>query len=300
MQMQRASGLLTHPTSLPSPYGIGDLGKGAYKFIDFMHQAGQKLWQILPLGPTGYGDSPYQSFSTFAGNHYLISPDLLCEEGYLTVNDLEDIPAFKSTSVDYGSVIEYKMNLYHKAFKAFQINATPEQEQAYTKFCKQHKKWLYNYTLFVAVKEHFIEKRKMEKDTAAQDAFRTNNEKFLTKSQIKDYYYGAVWNSWPTDIAKGTKEAIIQYQKLLAEEIRFHSFLQYEFFRQWDIVRKYANKKGIKIIGDVPIFVAIDSSDVWAEPELFQLDKLGNPKAVAGVPPDYFSETGQLREFNQI
>lgn len=273
MKMERVSGLLVHPTSFPSPYGIGDLGRGAYEFVDFMHRAKQSLWQILPLGPTGYGDSPYQSFSTFAGNHYLISPELLVKEGYLKFSDIESIPDFDPNAIDYGPVIEYKMDLYRKAFSNFKPN------KAYTKFCKDNKKWLADYTLFVALKKHFIEARKNDLGIAQEDA---------------DYYYGAVWNTWPEEIAKRNKKAMAEYQKLLADEIEFHNFLQYEFFRQWGELRAYAREKGIKIVGDVPIFVAMDSSDVWSEPGLFQLDKNGNPKFVAGVPPDYFSETGQL------
>jgi len=292
--MERASGLLVHPTSFPSKYGIGDLGQGALDFIDFMKAAKQRLWQILPLGPTGYGDSPYQSFSTFAGNPYLISPDLLQKEGYLAFTDIEDAPAFDARAVDYGPVIEYKMELLRKAFTGFKANATAVQKKAYEKFCKANDGWLDNYSLFVALKKHFIEERKNDLGSPAQDAFAKANKKYLTEDQIKDYYYGAVWGSWPEDIAKRTKDGIAKYKKLLADEIAFECFLQYEFFRQWNDVRTYANKNGIKIIGDVPIFVAMDSSDVWAAPELFQLDKAGNPKAVAGVPPDYFSETGQL------
>ena len=294
MQMERASGLLVHPTSFPSPYGIGDLGDGAYKFIDFMYTAKQRLWQVLPLGPTGYGDSPYQSFSTFAGNHYLISPDVLCKEGYLNFDDIENIPDFDPLSVDYGPVIEYKMDLLRKAFENFKANAKPAQKKAYEKFCKDNKKWLDNYTLFVSIKRHFILMRENDMGSPALEAFREANAKLLTEDQIKDYYYGATWGSWPEDIAKRKKAAIAEYRTMLTKEIEFHSFLQYEFFREWKSLRAYAHKKGIKIIGDVPIFVAMDSSDVWAEPELFQLDKDGNPKAVAGVPPDYFSETGQL------
>jgi len=286
--MERSSGLLAHPTSFPSAYGIGDLGSGAYEFIDFMQKSKQRLWQILPLGPTSYGDSPYQSFSTFAGNHYLISPDLLQEEGFLSSFQLPD---FDPNFVDYGPVIEYKMGLFRSAFKNFKTKPS----KAYSDFCKKHSAWLDDYALFMALKTHFIDQRKNEfSDSPAVEAFRKANKKYLTEDQVKDYYYGAVWNSWPEDIAKREASALAKYRKLLAEEIDFHCFLQYEFFRQWEAVRAYANKKGIKVIGDVPIFVAMDSSDVWSEPELFQLDKKGNPKAVAGVPPDYFSETGQL------
>ena len=298
--MKRASGLLVHPTSFPSLFGIGDLGSEAYEFIDFMESAKQHLWQVLPLGPTGYGDSPYQSFSTFAGNHYLISPNLLVKEKYLAFTDIENIPYFDPNSVDYGPVIEYKMDLYRRAFAQYKENATDRQKKAHADFEKKNKDWLDDYTLFVALKKHFIEERKNELTSPAQENFREINKKYLSEDQIKDYYYGAVWNSWPNDIA-GTgpsgqrdKNTIAKYQNLLADEIAFHSFLQYEFFRQWDELRTYAHSKNIMIVGDIPIFVAMDSSDVWAAPELFQLDKNGNPKAVAGVPPDYFSETGQL------
>ena len=294
MQMQRASGLLAHPTSFPSKYGIGDLGKGASDFVDFLESAKQMLWQILPLGPTGFGDSPYQSFSTFAGNHFLISPDILCEEGYLTFSDIEAAPDFDPKSVDYGPVIDYKVSLLWKAFKKFKEAAKPEQLNAYEKFCKKEKGWLDNYTLFVALKKHFIEERKNDLGSPALVAYTEANKKHLSEDQIKDYYYGAVWSSWPNDIAKREKAALSTYKAQLAEDIEFHSFLQYEFFRQWNLIKTYANKKGIKIIGDIPIFVALDSSDVWADVSLFRLDSDGNPLAVAGVPPDYFSETGQL------
>lgn len=286
--MERYSGILVHPTSFPGPYGIGDLGAGAFEFIDFLHEAGQRLWQVLPLGPTGFGDSPYQSFSTFAGNHYLISPDLLLKEGQLEKAELENIPSFDPNSVDYGPVIDYKMNLFRKAYKRFVPNAT------YKNFCQANKKWLDNYSLFVALKKHFIKERSQELNSPAQDKFREANKKYLTEAQIKDYYYGAVWGSWPEGLAKREKKALEKYSALLADEINFERYLQYEFFQQWNAVRNYAHKKGIQIVGDLPIFVAMDSSDVWAEPELFQLDDKGNPKAVAGVPPDYFSETGQL------
>jgi len=292
---KRASGILVHPTSFPSPYGIGDLGTGAYQFIDFLEEAKQELWQILPLGPTSFGDSPYQSFSTFAGNHYMISPDILHGEGFLTKKDLENTPQSDPMSVDYGPVIEYKMNLFRTAYKKFKTKANATQKKAYTAFCKQNKEWLSNYTLFVAAKNHFIEERRNEMDDSEGVAkFRKDNSEYLSEDQIKDYYYGAVWGSWPKGLVKREKKSIAEYTEKLADEIDFHKFLQYEFFRQWNALKAYANEKGIKIIGDIPIFVAWDSSDVWAEPELFILEKDGSPTAVAGVPPDYFSATGQL------
>jgi len=288
--MNRRSGVIAHPSSFPSPYGIGDLGAGAYEFVDFLHKAKQNLWQILPLGPTGYGDSPYQSFSTFAGNHYLISPDLLVEEGLLTEDDVKEPPHFDPLYIDYGQMIEYKMSLFYKAFKRF----AAKKPKSYEKFCNNQKAWLVDYALFVALKKHFIQERSNEIDSPGLKLYTAENESFLTEEQAKDYYYGAIWTSWPVDIAGRETSAIAKYTKLLADEIEFQKFLQYEFFTQWQDLRKYANKNKIKIVGDVPIFVAMDSSDVWSEPDLFQLDKAGNPKVVAGVPPDYFSETGQL------
>ena len=256
----RASGVLAHPTSFPSPYGIGDLGAGAYDFIDFLQKSNQKLWQVLPLGPTGFGDSPYQSFSTFAGNFLLISPDELRKEGWLFEADLSDKPAFDPRAVDFGGVIEYKMSLYKKAFAYFKAGATTAQKTKLTKFCTKHK-WLEDYALFYALKEHFG---------------------------------GKPWYEWTPSLALRETTALAEMKKVLIDSIDFCKFLQYEFFRQWDALKSYANKAGISIIGDIPIFVAGDSADVWASPELYMLDKKGRPTAVAGVPPDYFAETGQL------
>jgi len=258
--LQRSSGILVHPTSFPSPYGIGDLGAGAHAFIDFLKAANQKLWQVLPLGPTGYGDSPYQSFSSFAGNHYLISPEALVTQGWLTASDLEGAD-FNPRAVDYGPVIEYKMGLLKKAFKQFKANATTANKSRLTKFCKRHSAWLDDYALFMA---------------------------------LKDYHGGAPWTEWPKELAERDTKAIAAIKTKLAEEIEFTKFLQCEFYDQWGKLRTYANKAGIKIIGDIPIFVSMDSADIWANTELYALDKDGKPTGVAGVPPDYFSETGQL------
>ncbi|MDR1914813.1 MAG: 4-alpha-glucanotransferase [Clostridiales bacterium] len=291
--MKRSSGVIAHPTSFPSPYGIGDLGKGAIDFIDFVKNAGLKLWQILPLGPTSFGDSPYQSFSTFAGNHYLISPDILREQGYLTDEDLYDKPYFPNDKVDYGPVITYKMNIFHKAHDRF--SATLTKQSDYLAFCVKNAEWLNDYALFMAAKEYFINKRQNDfDDTRELVAFRKSNEKFLTENQIRDYYYGAVCSSWPEDLAKHDPVAVKNWTDKLLKDVEFFKFLQYEFFREWALVKEYANDAGIKIIGDIPIFVAMDSSDTWANKNLFQLDERGYPLAVAGVPPDYFSETGQL------
>jgi 4-alpha-glucanotransferase len=313
---KRAAGVLTHPTSFPSPYGIGDLGKGAYDFIDFLAEAKQKLWQVLPLGPTGFGDSPYQSFSAFAGNPYLISPDELAKEGWLTEEDLTEIPDFDPHSVDYGPVIIYKMNLFKKAYNRFVLSEGEEVPQdaqvakpsgaggaapspssykrAFARFCKKNKAWLDDYALFMAIKSHLIESRKNEFETPELKAYAKATKKHLTPDQVNDYYYGAAWSSWPTELANRDAVALKKISILLRDEIELVKFLQYAFFRQWDALKAYANKKGIRIIGDIPIFVAMDSADTWGMPELYHLNGDGWPTAVAGVPPDYFSETGQL------
>ena len=258
---RRASGVLVHPTSFPSSYGMGDLGAGAYAFVDFLKAARQKLWQVLPLGPTGFGDSPYQSFSSFAGNHYLISPDELRNEGWLTDNDLSNIPGSNPRYIDYGSVIGYKMGLFRKAFDKFKATATATQKTRVTKFCNKNKDWLDDYSMFTALKHHFG---------------------------------GKEWHKWPTDLAHRKSGALEEMRIKLSDSVEFCKFLQYEFFRQWGNLKEYANSAGVKIIGDIPIFVAHDSADVWANPELYHLDAKGQPTEVAGVPPDYFSATGQL------
>jgi len=259
--VRRSCGILVHPTSFPGRYGIGDLGDGATRFIDFLESAGQSLWQILPLGPTGYGDSPYQSFSTFAGNFYLISPDEWVTQGYLTSGDLYDVPWFDPRCVDYGPMIEYKMSICKKAFDRFLSHATRAQKSGYARFCDRNEYWLDDYALFTSLKNHFR---------------------------------GAVWNKWPTAIAERKDEAMAEYTAMLEEEISFYKFLQYEFFRQWEGIKKYANEKDISIVGDLPIYVSMDSADVWANPGLFLIDGDLQPTAVAGVPPDYFAEDGQL------
>ena len=258
---KRTSGVLLHPTSFPSPWGIGDLGSAAYQWLDFLVQAGQQLWQVMPLGPTGYGDSPYQSFSSFAGNPLLISPDLLLEEGLLTVADMQDLPNFSDNTVDYGAVIPYKMQLLRRAFANFNSSANEDMRSAFNAFRAHHAAWLDTYAMFTA---------------------------------LKDSHGGAAWNSWPKALRERDPEALRQALKgEVAEGYMFHSFAQWLFDRQWANVRSYANDHGIKIIGDIPIFVAFDSSDVWANPELFFLDEKSNPTVIAGVPPDYFSVTGQ-------
>lgn len=284
----RKSGILAHPTSFPSEFGIGDLGKGSLDFIDFLEKAGQKLWQILPLGHTSFGDSPYQSFSAFAGNIYLISPEILVEKGYLRKNDIAHIPEFDKRKVEFGKVIEYKTALYEKAFENFKISTE------YLAFCKENEFWLDDYSLFMALKNYFIEERKNSYESKEYKEYYKKCEKKKDINSIKDSFYGGAWNSFPENIRDRKPEAIEKYSHLLKNKIDFYKFLQFEFFEQWNYIKEYANNKNIEIIGDIPIFVAEDSADVWSKRELFLLDTKGFPKVVAGVPPDYFSEDGQL------
>ena len=259
----RSSGVLLHPTSLPGRYGIGDLGAQAYKFIDFLELAGQSLWQILPPGPTGYGDSPYQCFSAFAGNPYWVSPDLMAQDGYILAEHIPHVPDFPVDKVDYGWVIYWKNQLFENAHNWFISDGGREQKLKFDQFCTARSWWLNDYALFMALKQEHVE------------------------------HEGGVWNTWPDDVRTRKPEALINWRNELAHQISLEKFRQFIFFEQWLNLKQYANGKGIKIIGDMPIFVAFDSADVWANPELFYLDKKGNPTVVAGVPPDYFSETGQ-------
>lgn len=293
MKFQRSSGVLLHPTSFPSKYGIGDLGEEAYKFIDFLKKGKQTLWQILPIGPTSYGDSPYQSFSAFAGNLLLISPELLVKEGYLNEADLNEVPNFNENKVDFGEVTKYKKELFKKAYEGFKHNASTAQKIEYNKFCFENIGWLEDYSLFVSLKDYFINKRTHEGKNSEYSAFK-NDCDFIKENLFDDYYFGAVWSTWPKEIASRREDVIKDWKIELSEEMRTYKFLQYEFSRQWKNLKKYANENDIEIIGDIPIFVAYDSADVWANPELFYLDSKGFPTVVAGVPPDYFSATGQL------
>jgi 4-alpha-glucanotransferase len=261
MTNTRKSGLLLHPTSLPGRWGIGDLGAAAYTFVDFLAGAGQQLWQVMPLGPTGYGDSPYQGFSAFAGNPLLISLDLLIEEQLLAPEDLTDLPAFSDARVDYGAVIPFKLAALQKAFDRFKRVATNEQRQALATFRTEQRTWLADYALFAALKEQ---------------------------------HGGANWNTWAPEIARREPAAVGKWSSQLSAQTEFHAFMQHQFFRQWMSLKRYANERGIQIIGDIPIFVAYDSADVWANREIFELNDEGHAIAVAGVPPDYFSATGQL------
>ena len=258
---QRFSGILVHPTSFPSPYGIGDLGQGAYDFIDFLANTGQHLWQVLPLGPTGYGDSPYQGFSAFAGQPLLISPADLQELGLLTDEHFAEMPVWNDRRIDYGSVIEFKTQLFHAAFAVFQQAPNHPLTAEFEEFCLQSAAWLADYALFMGG---------------------------------KDAHAGRCWLEWEDSLKNPTAESKRRWETSLKTEIKYYKFLQFLFYRQWNKLKSYANEQGISIVGDIPIFVAMDSADVWANKELFQLDEDGYPTQVAGVPPDYFSASGQL------
>ena len=260
MKFERSSGILLHPTSLPGQFGIGDLGEHAYRFVDLLAECRQKLWQIFPLGPTGYGDSPYQSFSAFAGNPLLIGLEALVEEGLLNEADLEHEP-FDDRRVDYWPVIQCKTAILTKAHRNFLASATSSQKGNFEAFCEKQSSWLDDYALFMA---------------------------------LKDAHDGSVWNNWEVDLVTRKPGALNSWRKKLAQEISYQKFIQHLFFEQWHKVKDYANKKGLKVIGDIPIFVAFDSMDAWANPHLFFFDEKGQPDCVAGVPPDYFSATGQL------
>ena len=259
---ERSSGILFHPTSLPGKYGIGTLGKEAYAFIDFLKKSKQKLWQIFPLGPTGYGDSPYQSFSSFAGNPYLIDFDLLIEAHLLSEEDLRDIFfGDNEEHIDYGAIYNQKYPLLRKAYKNFKSSDNNEMKGSLENFKRENSSWLNDYSLYISLKNHFN---------------------------------GLPWNEWAHDIKNRENSAMQHYKNELADDIEYHNFIQFLFFKQWNDVKRYANENGIKIIGDIPIFVAADSSDAWANPEIFLFDEERKPVKVAGVPPDYFSATGQL------
>lgn len=285
----RKCGLLAHITSLPSKYGVGDLGKSAYAFADYLEKAGQTLWQVLPLGHTGFGDSPYQSFSAFAGNPLLISPDLLLEQELLTEEDLKDAPPFSNDNVDFGAAWSYKETLLRKAFARFS-----KKTKGYTAFCRKNAFWLDDYALFMSAKNYFIDKRKNEYETKEYKAYYKKTYKAIGENAVKDCYYGACWNSFPENLKNREEETIKEYAKLLKDEIDYYKFAQFVFFQQWSELKKYVNAKGIKFIGDIPIFVAADSADTWANRGLFRINVKGFPTEVAGVPPDYFSAEGQL------
>lgn len=257
--LERGAGLLLPISSLPSPYGIGTLGQEAYQFADQLKEAGQKYWQVLPVGPTSYGDSPYQSFSAFAGNPYFIDLDFLIEEGLLERDFVKGFPwGDAEDDVDYGKIFESRFLVLKEAFKKSGHKETEEFQE----FCKKNSGWLLDYSFYMACKVHF-----------------ENRE----------------WLLWETDVCFREQEALNRYQDLLKDEIEFWNFCQFKFFQQWERLKEYCKNKGILIIGDIPIYVALDSADVWVHPELFQLDpETRLPLHVAGVPPDAFSEEGQL------
>ncbi|MBP7651956.1 4-alpha-glucanotransferase [Candidatus Dependentiae bacterium] len=259
---EKKSGVLLHITSLPGNDLIGTLGKKCFKFIDFLEKSGQTIWQINPLGPTGYGDSPYQSFSAFAGNIWIIDIEEFVETGYLEKNDWENyVLNSNKTKVDFGRLTSTKLQLLFKIYKNVFSNDRHSILDGFEKFCEEYKWWLNDFAIFMS---------------------------------LKSFFGGKCWNQWPEDIKLRYQHALVHYGTKLKDDVLFHKFLQYIFFRQWMKIKKYANSKNINIIGDVPIFVAYDSSDVWSQRHYFMLDRDGNPSFVAGVPPDYFSETGQL------
>src|SRR3989338_668918 len=297
---KRAGGILLHITSLPSAFGIGDLGPGAYQFVDFLAEAGQRYWQILPLTPTDstFGNSPYSSPCAFAVNTLLISPELLLKEGWLKENDLKPVSKFSSDKTDYNAVGIYKLRLLDCAFENFKkssggllrnVNSRHSEERSdeeshpeeilrfaqndgktfqenvldleeFARFCLENQFWLEDYALFVVLKEHF---------------------------------HGKVWSKWPQELCHRKPAALSKAKEKFSGEISRVKFFQYVFFRQWSVLKSYAQRKGVHLIGDIPIYVNYDGSDVWANSQLFKLDENLNPLCVAGVPPDYFSETGQ-------
>ncbi len=255
--MERSSGILLHITSLPSKYGIGNLGREAYAFVDFLKQAGQKYWQILPLCPPGYGDSPYQGFSTFAGNPYLIDPEQLVERGWLEQEALDEVQwSERDDQVDFRRMYDERLRMLRLAFRGFQT----DKPEGFADFLKQTDSWLPEYALFMAIKSHFDDRP---------------------------------WTEWPTDIRLHQPDAVAHYKALLQTEMLFQCFVQYVFREQWQKLRAYARENGVKIIGDIPIYVPLDSADVWSHPENFQLGRTRRPRCVAGCPPDGFSKNGQ-------
>jgi 4-alpha-glucanotransferase len=260
MRFPRTSGILLHPTCLPGPYGIGEFGSEAFAFVDFLKQAGHKLWQVLPLNPTGYGDSPFQCFSARAGNHLLISLEKLKDQSILEGQDFKDQPTFPEETVDFGRVIKWKTSLLKRAATRFLQSGNGTGRNAFDDFCGQNQSWLPDFALFMACKEE---------------------------------QGGVSWNAWPAEIARREPAAIEAAKLRLKDSILAAQYWQFEFFRQWQELRSYATGAGIRIVGDIPIYVALDSADVWTNREYFYLSEDSQPQKIAGVPPDYFSATGQ-------
>lgn len=261
MNFPRSSGILLHPTSLPGPFGIGDLGPQAYTFADFLISSDQSLWQVLPLGPTGYGDSPYACYSAFAGNTLLISPEQLFEDKLLAPEDLQVETSGSAGRVDFQAVHKFKDSILGKAFAHFTQNGDSTLRAAFEDFRRRNLSWLDDYALFRA---------------------------------LKDVHDGVAWNEWDPEYVRREPAALAGAVDKLRDQIEAQKFYQFLFFRQWFALKAYCNARGIKFVGDIPIFVAHDSADVWTNPDQFKLDKNGTPLVVAGVPPDYFSTTGQL------
>lgn len=261
MKFKRSAGILLHPTSLPGPYGIGDIGPQAFRWIDFLANSDCGLWQVLPLGPTGYGDSPYQCFSAFAGNLYLISPERLLEQDLLTAADLTDMPSFPADKVDYGLVINWKLQILECAYNRFRETTSEAIKTRFDEFRRDQAGWLEDFSLFMALKEA---------------------------------HQGVVWNHWEAPLRDRDPVELRRVAQELSVSVERHSFWQFLFFDQWGKLREYAHLHKIALIGDLPIFVAHDSADVWSHQDLFYLDHMKKPKFQAGVPPDYFSPTGQL------
>lgn len=261
MKFPRSSGILLHPTSLPGDFGIGDLGSEATRFVDFLAAAGQSYWQILPLGPTGFGDSPYQCFSAFAGNTLLISPEMLIADGLISEADLADKPDFVSHKVDFGGVYNWKNQLLPRAYEGFHHVTSVDLRGKFEAFCQENEFWLDDYALYRSIK---------------------------TTQQERP------WHKWPPELKLREPATIKQVAEDLFDEVQAQKFYQFLFFRQWFAVKDYANRKGVSIVGDIPIFVAGDSADVWCNQKKFKLNDDGTAKVIAGVPPDYFSKTGQL------
>ncbi|HWO00126.1 MAG TPA: 4-alpha-glucanotransferase [Blastocatellia bacterium] len=261
MSLSRASGILLHPTSLPGSFGIGDLGDEAFAFADFLAASGQQYWQVLPLGPTGYADSPYQGLSAFAGNTLLVSPQRLLEEGLLSKDDILRAPRSRADRVSFGRVIAYKKALLEKAYLKFKRTTDTELRSGFLAFVQEAEPWLDDYALFRA---------------------------------LKDAHNGAAWNEWEAALVRRDPSALAPARDALRDKVEAEKFSQYLFFKQWSLLKDYCQQHHIGIIGDMPIFVAYDSADVWTNPSLFKLDGAGRPTTVAGVPPDYFSQTGQL------
>ncbi|WP_162054873.1 4-alpha-glucanotransferase [Pontibacter pamirensis] len=260
---KRSAGLLLHITSLPSRFGIGDLGPEAYHFADLLEEAGQRYWQILPLNPTegGYGHSPYSSHSAFAGNPLLISPELLVQDGLLQKSDLELDEEFKEDRVEYPKVVKLKLKLWQKAFDKFNETADSDLQQEYKAFMREQKAWLPDFARFAAFKKRFEDRS---------------------------------WVEWPKEIKQHEEHAVKALEQEMVEEVHFEQFMQFLFYRQWEKLKQYCHQKDITFFGDMPFYVSHDSADVWQNPEYFKLDKEGNATGLSGVPPDFFSETGQL------